>query len=131
MKFEAPVPGRRVRGSRTGRPLMAAFDLLGRRGVLRILWELRGGEALTFRALQSAAELPPATLNTRLRELRGAGLIDAEGGYRLSSTGSQLLPALEPLQSWAVLWAKRHGKNRDAAPTQRVARKRDASDSGR
>ena len=112
MKFEAPVPGRRVRGSRTGRPLMAAFDLLGRRGVLRILWELRSGEPMTFRALQSAAELPPATLNTRLRELRGAGLIDAKSGYRLSKTGTELLPALEPLHGWAVQWAKHHGQPR-------------------
>jgi len=35
-----PRPGRVVRGSATGRPLMAALDLLGRRWALRILWEL-------------------------------------------------------------------------------------------
>ena len=34
---------------------MAALDLLGRRGSLRILWELREGVPLTFRALQDAA----------------------------------------------------------------------------
>jgi DNA-binding HxlR family transcriptional regulator len=110
MKFEAVVPGRSVRGSKTGRPLMAAFDLLGRRGTLRILWELRSGEAMTFRALQSAAELPPATLNTRLRELRAAGIVDAEDGYRLTKLGGQLCPALEPLHGWAVTWAKTHGR---------------------
>jgi hypothetical protein len=33
--------GRPARGSRTGRPIMVARDLLGRRGALRILWELR------------------------------------------------------------------------------------------
>ena len=38
-----PVPGTPVRGSRTGRPLMATFDLLGRRWMLRVLWELRTG----------------------------------------------------------------------------------------
>ena len=112
MKFEAVVPGRSVRGSKTGRPLMAAFDLLGRRGVLRILWELRSGEPLTFRALQTAAELPPATLNTRLRELRAAGIVEAEHGYRLSQLGKQLQPALEPLHAWAVTWAKTHGRPR-------------------
>jgi DNA-binding HxlR family transcriptional regulator len=89
---------------------MAALDLLGRRGVLRIVWELRSGDALTFRALQSAADLSPATLNTRLRELRGTGIVDAEDGYRLSKLGEQLLPALEPLHGWAAIWAKAHGR---------------------
>ena len=106
MNSEAPVPGKPVRGSRTGRPLMAALDLLGRRGALRVLWELRSGNAFTFRALQDAADLSPATLNTRLRELREAGIIDAEDGYRLTSLGAQLLPALEPLNQWSARWAK-------------------------
>lgn len=112
MKFEAIVPGKRVRGSKTGRPLMAAFDLLGRRGVLRILWELREGAAFTFRELQAAAELSPATLNTRLRELREAGVVEVDEGYRLSELGAKLLPALEPLHGWAVAWAKAYGKPR-------------------
>lgn len=113
-KLDVPVPGTKVRGSSTGRPLMAAFDLLGRRGVLRILWELRGGDAFTFRALQSATELSPATLNTRLRELRGAGLIDAQSGYRLTQLARDLAPALEPLHAWAITWAKAHGKPKRA-----------------
>ena len=33
----SPKPGRRVRGSSTGRPIMALLDLLGRRMTLRIL----------------------------------------------------------------------------------------------
>lgn len=111
MKTVAPVPGKRVRGSGTGRAIMAAFDLLGRRGTLRILWELRSGLPMTFRALQSAAELPPSTLNTRLRELRDSGLIDNEDGYRLSEQGRLLLPALDPLQAWAGGWAKHLAKS--------------------
>jgi len=106
MKIEAPRPGRRVRGSKTGRPLMAALDLLGRRGTLRILWELRERRVLTFRELQTAAELPPATLNTRLHELRSVSLVDAEDGYRLSELGVQLAAALAPLHHWAETWAK-------------------------
>ena len=51
--MSTPKPGTRVRGSRTGRPIMAALDLLGRRWALRILWELRAG-ALSFRALPEA-----------------------------------------------------------------------------
>jgi DNA-binding HxlR family transcriptional regulator len=85
---------------------MAALDLFGRRGTLRVLWELRGETPLTFRALQTASELPPATLNTRLRELRQAGLVEADGGYRLARLGEELLPALQPLNDWAVIWAR-------------------------
>ena len=43
MAARLPRPGVPVRGSATGRPLMAAMDLLGRRWALRILWELRDG----------------------------------------------------------------------------------------
>lgn len=110
MKSVAPIPGKRVRGSGTGRAMTAAFDLLGRRGTLRILWELRSGLPMTFRALQSAAELPPSTLNTRLRELRESDLVDSEDGYRLSDQGRQLLPAIEPLQAWATSWSKHLAK---------------------
>lgn len=84
---------------------MAAMDLLGRRGALRIVWELREGRALTFRALQASAELPPGTLNARLGELRAAGVVTAEGGYRLSPRGSDLIAALWPLLRWAEDWA--------------------------
>ena len=65
-----PLPGSKVRGSATGRPIMAALDLFGRRWALRILWELRA-KSLTFRELQDACgEISPAVLNTRLAELR-------------------------------------------------------------
>jgi hypothetical protein len=33
-----PLPGRAVRGSTTGRPIMALFDLIGRRWTLRVIW---------------------------------------------------------------------------------------------
>lgn len=107
MKSEAPKPGHEVRGSKTGRPIMAALDLLGRRGALRIMWELRGTEPLTFRALASAAELSPATLNTRLRELRETGIIELVDGYQLTALGRELMVALEPLSRWSTRWARR------------------------
>ncbi|WP_304191225.1 helix-turn-helix domain-containing protein [Phenylobacterium aquaticum] len=106
MKTVAPIPGRPVRGSSTGRPIMAALDLFGRRGLLRILWELRGEAPLTFRALASAAELPPGTLNVRLKELKAAGLLVTEAGYGLTPMGRDLLAALEPLVLWSEAWAK-------------------------
>lgn len=104
-KNEAPLPGRAVRGSDSGKPIMAALDLLGRRGALRIVWELREGRVLTFRALQAAAELPPGTLNTRLSELRAADIVAVDGGYRLSPRGADLIIALWPLLRWSEDWA--------------------------
>ncbi len=88
-----PAPGRRVRGSSTGRPIMALLDLLGRRMTLRILWELRG-EPLTFRALQEAAATNPSVLNLRLKELREARLVEhGSEGYGLDQPGQ--VPARE------------------------------------
>ena len=55
-------PGVSVRGSRSGRPIMAALDLLGRRWALRILWELRAGP-LTFRAIRAALAGGPHIFN--------------------------------------------------------------------
>jgi DNA-binding HxlR family transcriptional regulator len=109
-----PRPGRPVRGSRSGRPIMALLDLLGRRMALRVLWELSGADGpLTFRALQTAAETNPNVLNTRLKELRSAGLIDHDdGGYRLSEIGASLTPLILQLHSWADTWEAR----RAAAP---------------
>lgn len=104
-----PRPGGRVRGSSTGRPLMALLDLLGRRWTLRVAWELRDGP-LTFRALQERTDgVSPTVLNTRLADLRAAGIVEqrAGEGYALSAEGERLLGALAPLQDWAARWAKR------------------------
>jgi DNA-binding HxlR family transcriptional regulator len=103
-----PLPGKRVRGSQSGRPIMALLDLLGRRWALRILWELRDGKALTFRELGArCGGLSPAVENGRLAELREAGLVRHEaGGYRLTAEGKSLLARLGPLHDWAETWAK-------------------------
>lgn len=104
--MSTPRPGRPVRGSRTGHPLNAAFDLLGRRWALRVLWELRA-ERLSFRLLQErCGGISPTVLNQRLAELRETGLIEAvaEGGYELTVLGRELGEALAPLQAWAVTW---------------------------
>ncbi len=104
-----PRPGRPVRGSTTGRPLMALLDLLGRRQALRVIWELREAR-LTFRALQEACGgVSPTVLNQRLKELRESGLVDLwEGdGYGLTPLGHQLRQALRPLREWSEeRWAK-------------------------
>lgn len=100
---KTPRPGQPVRGSRTGRPLMALLDLLGRRQALRVIWELREAR-LSFRALQEACGgVSPTVLNQRLKELRESGLVDAsEGdGYGLTPLGHQLREALAPLREWS------------------------------
>jgi DNA-binding HxlR family transcriptional regulator len=110
--MSTPRAGRPVRGSKTGRPIMAALDLLGRRSCLRILWELRAGTALTFRALQDAAQTNPSLLNTRIKELREAGLVQHLGdGYQLTASGGELLAALRPLSDWALRWARAGSRN--------------------
>lgn len=102
-----PRPGRKVRGSKTGRPVMALLDLLGRRASLRVLWELREGR-FTFRALQAAASTNPSVLNARLAELREAGVVDHDAeGYGLTESGRALFALLMPLHGWAEAWAKR------------------------
>src|SRR5262245_61100916 len=101
-----PLPNRRVRGSTTGRPIMALLDLLGRRMAGRILWELRDG-SLTFRALQEAAETNPSVLNVRLKELREAHIVEhGREGYGLTPHGKRLLELFLPLHVWAEDWAK-------------------------
>jgi DNA-binding HxlR family transcriptional regulator len=105
-----PLPGRPVRGSRTGRPENALLDLLGRRWALRVLWELRDGSSLTFRELQARCEeVSSSVLSDRLRELREAQIVASRtpGGYRLTDEGRDLLRALEPITEWARAWAKR------------------------
>ena len=90
---------------------MALLDLLGRRAALRILWELsRTSEPLTFRALQAAADTNPSVLNTRVKELRAAGLVGRRPrGYALSDEGERLLEVILPLHAWAEGWAARQG----------------------
>jgi len=103
-----PRPGSTVRGSHTGKPVMALLDLLGRRWALRVIWELRAG-ALTSRALrQACGGISPTVLNDRTRELRESGLIALEPtGYTLTPLGTELLEKFTPLVAWAERWARR------------------------
>ena len=107
MATSTPLPGNKVRGSRTGRPVMALLDLLGRRGSLRLLWELRDGHPQSFRLLRASADaISPSVLNTRLKELREAHLVELrEAGYGLTAQGLDLVKHLKPLNRWAQAWA--------------------------
>jgi len=96
-----------VRGSRSGRPIMALLDLLGRRWTLRIIWELRES-TLTSRALRTACdEASPTILQTRLTELRVAGFVElTDDGYRLTELGRELLETFAPLNRFAERWSR-------------------------
>jgi DNA-binding HxlR family transcriptional regulator len=98
---------KRVRGSRTGRPIMVLLDLLGRRWALRLIWELRE-EPRRFRELQDSIGASPTVINTRLAELREARLVelDPERGYGLTALGRELLEVFLPLHRWAERWAR-------------------------
>ena len=104
-----PLPGRPVRGSTTGRPIMALLDLLGRRWCLRIMWELHQ-KPMTFRSLQAACgDISPTILNTRLAELREADIVQATpDGFSLTTEGERLVGELNGLQGWAERWARRN-----------------------
>jgi DNA-binding HxlR family transcriptional regulator len=106
-----PRPGEPVRGSDSGRPIMALLDLLGRRWALRVIWELRE-EPLSFRALQArCGAISSSVLNDRLGELRAAGVVEAAAdGYRLTEEGRELLALYPPLEAWAQRWARREGR---------------------
>ena len=105
---DIPRPGQPVRGSETGRPIMALLDLLGRRWALRVIWELRDGP-LSFRQAQARCDaISSSVLNDRLAELRAAGIVESSGdGYRLTPEGRELLALYPPLDAWAERWAER------------------------
>jgi DNA-binding HxlR family transcriptional regulator len=86
---------------------MVLLDTLGRRGALRVLWELRDGRQLTFRRLVEACDSNPGAINTRLKELRDVGLLEhRDGGYLLTTHGSEVANLLASLNRSAERWAR-------------------------
>ena len=106
---DIPQPGSPVRGSRSGVPIMAVFDLLGRNWAMGVLWTLSKGGPCTFRVLQDRCEtISPSVLNARLKELRAAGLVErSDQGYRATPLGFELYGLLVPLGDWSKRWATR------------------------
>ena len=83
------------------------FELLESRYALRVLWALKDGHPQTFRLLQdSIGSITPNTLNTRIKELRGAGLMGhGSDGYIVTTLGADLLKRLNDVQAFAGKWA--------------------------
>ena len=86
--------------------VMQLFDLLESRYALRVIWALSDGHPQTFRLLQdSVGGITPNTLNTRLKELREAGLVGhGTDGYIVTPMGVDLLKRLSDLQAFAIKW---------------------------
>jgi DNA-binding HxlR family transcriptional regulator len=102
-----PIPGKPVRGSTSGAPVMAIFDLLGRRWAMGIVWQLSGGP-LSFGALQSRCDsISPTILSARIKDLIEAKIVERSiEGYHLTKVGEGLFVILEPFEEWAKKWAK-------------------------
>ena len=101
--------GTKVGSSRTRRPIITVLNLLGRRWSLRILWELHLNGPSRFRALQRlCGDISPTVLNSRLSELREAGVIELRGaeGYIITEEGIALGKIINQLNTWAKCWAE-------------------------
>jgi DNA-binding HxlR family transcriptional regulator len=90
------------------------LSLMESRYAMRVLWALRDGEPQTFRTLQaSVGGITPNTLNTRLKELRQAALVNHEGeGYFCTHTGAELAKRLNDLIPFAVKWTASQARKR-------------------
>ncbi|MBK7049753.1 MAG: helix-turn-helix transcriptional regulator [Rhodoferax sp.] len=88
------------------------LSLLESRYAIRVLWALRDGHAQTFRLLQdSVGGITPNTLNTRIKELREAGLVNhGTAGYVVTTMGADLLKRLADLPAFASKWASSQAK---------------------
>jgi DNA-binding HxlR family transcriptional regulator len=88
--------------------------LLEARYAMRVMWALRDGHPQTFRLLQdSVGGITPNTLNTRIKELREAGLLNhGSDGYGVTASGVDLLKRLSDLQAFAGKWASNQAKKK-------------------
>jgi DNA-binding HxlR family transcriptional regulator len=84
------------------RAVESVLDLLGRRWVLRLIWELRRN-ALSFSEIRGATGISPSVLSARLGELVEADVLerDVVRRYRLSGRGRELARILYELNRWA------------------------------
>ncbi len=101
------LPNQPVRGSNSGIPIMATFDLLGQKWNMRILWQL-SKNPMSFRQLQQACgQVAPSMLNTRIKQLKEAQLVlTTDAGYELTQIAQELVKALDPLRDWSQQWAE-------------------------
>lgn len=110
-----------IRTEETGEePLRSAVLLTGGKWKLRILWALRSGEGERYGAIkQQVAGITDMMLSQSLRELTEDGLterhqfqeIPPKVEYRITSVGTELLPAIDLFRAWALKYGKEKQKN--------------------
>lgn len=90
------------------------LGLLESRYAIRVLWALKDGHAQTFRLLQdSVGGITPNTLNTRIKELREAGLVNhGSDGYIVTPSGSDLLKRMNELPAFAAKWVTNQARKK-------------------
>ena len=90
------------------------FEKLECRYALRVLWALKDGHPQTFRLLQdSVGGITPNTLNTRIKELHEAGLVNhGNEGYIVTASGADLLKRLNDLSAFAAKWSAGQAKKK-------------------
>jgi DNA-binding HxlR family transcriptional regulator len=94
----------------TSPPIAQIVALLGRKWLMRVIWELRG-DPLSFRQLQQACgDISPTVLNQRIKDLVATGLVERQAdGYALTGFGRDLLEVYKPLSAWATRWVDATG----------------------
>ena len=94
--------------SKNRRPIMRLIDLLGKKWMMRILWELTK-DPCSFRNLQErCGNISPTVLNNRIKELISVDLVGKAkpNGYCLTDMGVELVELFHPLNSWVKKWDK-------------------------
>ena len=94
--------------------LSQLWSLLEARYAIRVLWALKDGHSQTFRVLQdSVGGITPNTLNTRIKDLRQAGLMShGDDGYFVTASGADLLKRMADVPAFASRWASSQARKK-------------------
>lgn len=94
---------------KSSQPVMQLLELMGKKWMLRIVWEL-SKEEMTFRELQAACgDISPTIINRRLKEMVEAKLVEKRdpSGYGLTDLGKEFCALVGPLNQWSKKWVKK------------------------
>ena len=96
-----PLPGSPVRGSRSGAPVMALLDLLGRRWAMGVLWTLCEGGPATFSP--DGSKLAYNIISREWRTWKRYTAGRAQDVYVYDLTGNRVELIHGPGTRWAVI----------------------------
>ncbi|MET7767562.1 helix-turn-helix domain-containing protein [Nocardia sp. NPDC005366] len=88
-------------------PMLTTMDLLGQRWMMRVLWELEPAPLGFLELRRRMGQCSSSMLSVRLHHLQTAGLIVKTPAktYELTTAGTELTAALQPLWTWSKRWA--------------------------